>query len=117
MPSTTSYKQGDVVLVPFPFTDLSSTKQRPAVIVSADALNSVRDDVLVAAITSQIPVALASDEFLIPAEHLATCGLPKKSMIRVSKLVALHQRLIIRRIGAMPPTVLQEVITRLRQMF
>lgn len=117
MPSTTNYKRGDVVLVPFPFTDLSSTKQRPAIVVSADALNSTRADVLVAAITSQIPVALASDEFLIPPEHLGSCGLPKRSMIKLSKLVALHQRLILRRIGALPSPLLEQVITRLREMF
>src|SRR5262249_15589307 len=43
---------GDVVLVPFPFTDLSNAKQRPALVVSGDAFNSTREDVLVAAITS-----------------------------------------------------------------
>ncbi|MGH7968337.1 MAG: type II toxin-antitoxin system PemK/MazF family toxin, partial [Limisphaerales bacterium] len=65
-----SYKRGEVVLVPFPFTNLSSTKQRPALVVSADAFNAVRDDVLVAAITSQVPVTLAEDEFMIPAGDL-----------------------------------------------
>jgi mRNA interferase MazF len=64
MPSTTTYKRGDVVLVPFPFTDLTSAKQRPALVVSADAFNSTRDDVLVAAITSQVPAQLAADEFM-----------------------------------------------------
>ena len=59
MPSTTSYRRGDVVLVPFPFTDLSSAKQRPALVVSADAFNVTRDDVLAAAITSQVPSTLA----------------------------------------------------------
>jgi mRNA interferase MazF len=34
MPSTTAYKFGDVVLVPFPFTDQTATKKRPAVVVS-----------------------------------------------------------------------------------
>src|SRR5437899_3020971 len=90
MPSTTSYKRGDVVLVPFPFTDLSSAKQRPALVVSADVFNSTRDDVLVAAITSHIPAQFAADEFMIPGDELAVCGLPKPSILRLSKLVALH---------------------------
>jgi mRNA interferase MazF len=81
MPSTTSYRRGDVVLVPFPFTDLSSAKQRPALVVSTDAFNAIRDDVLVAAITSQVPAQLAADEFMIPAGDLAACGLPKPSCI------------------------------------
>lgn len=86
MPSTTSYKRGDVVLVPFPFTDLSSAKQRPALVVSPDAFNLVREDVLVVAITSQIPTTLAADEFLIPAHALATCGLPKASLVKLTKM-------------------------------
>lgn len=40
MPSTTTYRQGEVVLVSFPFTDLTSTKRRPAVVVSPDTFNA-----------------------------------------------------------------------------
>jgi mRNA interferase MazF len=117
MPSTTTYKRGDVVLVPFPFTDLSNAKQRPALVVSADAFNATRDDVLVAAITSQIPAQLATDEFMIPAGELAACGLPKPSILRLSKLVALHRQLVVKRVGALPVATLTQVMARLRQLF
>jgi len=85
--------------------------------VSADAFNAARDDVLVAAITSQIPATLAADEFLIPPNALAACGLPKPSMVRLNKLVALHRRLVIKRIGALPATPLAQVMTQLRGLF
>jgi mRNA interferase MazF len=62
MPSTTNFKRGDM-LAPFPFTDLSSAKQRPALVVSSDVLNATSDDVLVAAISSQIPSKLTAEEF------------------------------------------------------
>jgi|SRR2546430_2662723 len=117
MPSTTTYKRGDVVLVPFPFTDLSSAKQRPALVVSADSLNSTRDDLLVAGITSQIPPTLAADEFLISANDMKATGLPKKSIVRLSKLVSLHRQLIVKRIGTLPPEPLGQLLARLRQLF
>lgn len=117
MPSTTTFKRGDVVFVPFPFTDLSNAKQRPALVVSADAFNVTRDDVLVAAITSQVPAQLAADEFMIPTGELAACGLPKPSIIRLSKLVALHRQLIVKRVGALPVATLAEVMALLRQLF
>ena len=117
MPSTTTYKRGDVVLVPFPFTDLSTAKQRPALVVSADSLNSTRDDVLVAAITSQVPPALAADEFLISGNDMKTSGLPKKSIVRLSKLASLHRQLIVKRIGTLPPQPLAQLLARLRQLF
>lgn len=117
MPSTTGYKRGDVVLVPFPFTDLSATKQRPALVISSDGFNAVHDDLLVAAITSQIPVRLDDDEWMIPNGELSACGLPKPSILKVSKLVTLHRQLVVKRIGAMPAASLERALTQIRRMF
>ena len=54
MASTTRYKRGDIVLVSFPFTDLSSSKRRPALVVSPDTFNERMQDLVLAAITSQL---------------------------------------------------------------
>ena len=62
MPLTTSYSFGDIVLVPFPFTDQSGTKKRPAVIVSSAAYHQARRDVLIMAVTGQARQAGAIGE-------------------------------------------------------
>ncbi len=116
MPSTTSYKRGDVVLVLFPFTDLTGTKQRPALVISPDVFNSIRDDVLIAAITSQVPANLAVDEFLIPPAELSVGGLPKSSIVRLLKLISLHQRLIVKRIGRLPEPTVTKVLEQIRKL-
>ena len=72
MPSTTSFSQGDVVLVPFPFTDLSAIKQRPALVLPPDRSNEVRPDLVVAAITSQIPTTPGDDEMLLSGNEFDT---------------------------------------------
>lgn len=113
----TNFKRGDIILVPFPFTDLSGMKQRPAVVVSSDALNAESDDVLVAAITSQVPLKLTAGEFLIPSRNLAACGLPKPSIVRVAKIASLHRQLVIKRIGSMPEPALSTILAQIRQLF
>ena len=81
MPNTTGYSFGDVVLVPFPFTDQTASKKRPAVVVSADAYHQRRPDVIVMAVTSQIlRPAGALGEVLISDWQGA--GLPKASLIK-----------------------------------
>jgi len=77
MPSTTSFNQSDIVLVPFPFTDLTAIKQRPALVISPRRLNDTRPDLVVVAITSQIPAALGEDEVRLPDPELAACGSAK----------------------------------------
>ena len=46
MPSTMAYRQGDIVLVSFPFTDLTSSKRRPALILSPDSFNAAGEDLV-----------------------------------------------------------------------
>ena len=48
-----AYAKGDVVLVPFPFTDLSATRVRPAVVVSSEQYSTHTSDIVVAMVTSQ----------------------------------------------------------------
>ena len=55
------YKQRDIVLIPIPFTDLSSKKRRPVVILSNDEYNMNQEDIVVAAITSNI----SDDEYSV----------------------------------------------------
>ena len=61
MPTTTDYSFGDVVLVPFPFTDQSAIKKRPAVIVSSANYHRSRADVILMAVTSQSAPARQPD--------------------------------------------------------
>ena len=49
-----SYSFGDIVLVPFPFTDQTSSKKRPAVIISSSSYHQRKQDLIIMAITSQL---------------------------------------------------------------
>ena len=48
------HKQGDIVLIPVPFSDLTNRKQRPVLIISNNHYNEFTEDIVVAAITSQL---------------------------------------------------------------
>jgi len=48
------FNQGDILLVPIPFSDLSSSKKRPVLVLSNNEYNSKTNDIVVAAITSNI---------------------------------------------------------------
>lgn len=61
----TSFEYGDIVLVPFPFTDQSATKKRPAVVISSEAYNSERPDLIIMAVTSQIKPTSVIGEVIV----------------------------------------------------
>jgi hypothetical protein len=61
----TGYRFGDIVLVPFPFTDQSTTKQRPAVVVSSEDYQSRRADLILMAVTSQSKPTLGFGEMAV----------------------------------------------------
>jgi len=77
MPSLTAYDFGDVILVPFPFTDQSQSKQRPAVVVSNLRYHAERPDVIVMAVTSQVRLPTAFGETLVRAGSRRACSSPR----------------------------------------
>ena len=113
MPSTTRYRRGDIVLVPFPFTDLSSTKKRPALVVSPDRFNAHAQDVVLVAITSQP----ADSHVVALDEHDYVDGkLPRTSFVKVSKLFTTHPTLVLKKVCAIKPARLDAVLQELRRI-
>ncbi len=110
-----SYPPGSVVLVPFPFTDLSGRKRRPALIVSPEGIHD--DDLILCAITSRLPQRLSRWEIPLEAGDMVEEKLPKRSIIKVGKLFTMHRRLIAKTFGAAKEQKLQEVLQRLRRLF
>ena len=99
-----TFVKGDVVVLPFPFSDLSSTKKRPALVVSAFEGN----DLLLCQITSQIKpdsysINLHSTDFKIGNLNLT-------SFIRSNKLFTADKSLIQYKIGSLKDKKLKEVI-------
>ena len=103
-------KKGDIVLIPFPFTDLTGNKLRPALVpVSGDA------DVTVAFITTQIRWNEPNDVILNPTEQN---GLKQKSLIRLAKLATIDASLVDGILGEIDsvniPEINQNLISILR---
>ena len=112
MQSMTPFEPGDVVLVPFPFTDFSTFKQRPCVVLSSTDFNRSHEDVILAAITSQLNDHPTTDEYILSKQEQIIAGLPKLSMVKVGKIVTVDQRLIRKSLGRLPVTS----VRRLRKL-
>jgi mRNA interferase MazF len=100
----TNYKFGDVILVPFPLTDQTSTKKRPSVVISSSDYQRQRSDLILIAVTSQANPATSFAEMTITEWKAA--GLLKSSIIK-PVLTTIDKMLVIKKLGE-----LQEVDTQ-----
>lgn len=100
--------KGDIILVPFPFTDLTGNKLRPALL-----LVETENDITVAFMTTQIQWKEETDILLSPSSEN---GLKKESLIRLSKLATLDQDLILGRLGKIDNTTLKVVNKNLKKI-
>jgi mRNA interferase MazF len=106
-----SWQRGDVVLcrVPMPSTQLQQLKIRQAVIVSADGLNRVLDDVMVVPCTSNTRRSLSSTQYLITGEETLAVGIRVDSVVRCESIFTLNQSMIIRKLGVLTAATIAQI--------
>ena len=95
MQTSESLKAGDIVIVPFPFTDRLAERRRPALIVSSPTLNST-GMIWVVMITAA-KKSMMTDDFEI--RDFVSAGLNSKCFVRPAKIASLETTRIVRRAG------------------
>jgi mRNA interferase MazF len=106
------YQRGDIVSIPFPFTDLSQSKLRPALIISNSLINRT-EDVIAVMITSVLKedgvnVFLTDSDVSVP--------LPRLSAVRCYKVVTLSQSLIQKTISSANPSFVDKVVVKINNL-
>lgn len=105
------YKQREIILIPFPYSDLSQNKKRPAIILSNSDHNTNNEDVICCAITTNPRDYANSVE--ITSSDLDSGDLQYDSRVKPNKIFTLGQRLIIKKLGRLNIVKSREIIERL----
>jgi mRNA interferase MazF len=112
MRSGIKFEQGDIVFVPFPFTNLTSSKKRPVLILSKTSYNKKSFDFVCCGITSNIS-RTHDHSIIIQDKDLITGTLPKPSKIKVSTIFTLEKSIVVRVFGK----VSGEMVKRVKKEF
>lgn len=109
---TVAYKQGDIILVNFPFTDLVSSKVRPAIVITAKG-----EDIIILGIFSKIPEEIQDSWFVIEetAEYFTATGLKKKSIIKTEKIAVVHSSIVKKTLGSLQEDIFTKVKEKLKK--
>lgn len=103
-------KQKELVLIPYPFTDQSGTKVRPAIIVSNDEYNDCSDDCVLVPVTS----VLKDDKYSLSLTQtdLNSGTLVTESRIKVDKIFCIDKKLIIKKIGNIKGNTFKKIVDK-----
>src|SRR5579884_428944 len=107
-------KRGTIVLAPFPFTDLSSQKVRPALVVSRS--NRPGNDVILAFITSGVRAQSLPSDLQVLSSNLgfSATGLKRDSVVKLDKLVTVDQGILLGALGELQANLMQQADEKLR---
>lgn len=94
---TANYEPGDLVVVPFPFTDTETTKRRPALVISSAEFQQANGCLVLLMITSAKHSRWAGD---VKLRDWKDAGLPQSSLARL-KLFTLDVRFVLRKLGVL----------------
>jgi len=107
-------EQGDILLVPIPFTDLSSQKRRPVIVISNNFYNKKTTDILVVAMTSN-PIE-TDYSFTITSDDLTKGTLNHPGKVRVDKIYTLSQSIVVKTFGWVDEKTLERIRKELQAL-
>ena len=96
------FVKGEIIVLPFPFSDLSSSKKRPALIIATPK----GEDILLALITSKINLNKYSNEI---TNYFETGNLPSKSFVKINRLFSADKSIILYKKGKLKKTKIKEI--------
>jgi mRNA interferase MazF len=105
-----TFTVGSVVLIPFPFSDLSNSKLRPAVVIA----EVDHGDWILCQVTSQVYSDRQAIE--ISDDSLQQGSLQRISYVRPGKLFTAHSSLIRRRVSQLKPEVLKQIVNKIKKL-
>ena len=108
-------ESGDVVLVPFPFTDLSEIKRRPVLVLSGGRHNKASKEFICCGITSNL--GNRRNSIILEPSEMVEGSIPTRSRIKFDKIFTLEQSLILKSLGRVSPNKLAQVTNGLISLF
>jgi mRNA interferase MazF len=106
----TAYEKGDIILVPFPFSELTSMKKRPALVMASI---EHRDELICMMLTSTSNIDISVD---VPIKKMGGTGLPKPTVARTSRLFTLKSILVYKKLGKIEDSDFKEILLKLNKL-
>ena len=106
-------RRKDIIIVPFPFSDQSGMKKRPALVVSNDRFNESAPDLIICAITSNID----NEAYTVYIKHEDwKDGLYSESCVKVSNILTIDRDLVLKKIGRLSGERFGDVVQKIQEL-
>ena len=106
------FNQKDIVLIPFPYSDLALSKKRPALIISNEKINKTEDRICCLVTTKP-----HKDNLIIPKDSFREGTLPFKSFIKPHRIFTIHKDIIIKRLCTINDRLHNSVVRKMNEYF
>ncbi len=105
------YNSGEIILISFPFTNLTDSKIRPALVI-----NEKKEDIIVIGIFSKIPEVIEDSWFLVEGNEpwFSQTRLKKATIIKTEKIAVIHNSIVRKKLGKLPDEVFILVKKKMR---
>ncbi|MBI5814233.1 MAG: type II toxin-antitoxin system PemK/MazF family toxin [Nitrospinae bacterium] len=110
----TPYKRGEVILVPFPFSDQTAAKKRPAVVISSSRYNAISKDIIIMAVTSKTDKPFDAGSCVI--KEWKKANLLKPSVVKPA-VSPIEQTLVLKRLGTLSADDSNSLDGALKELF